>query len=82
MDFTLFLFDKDIEDISLIVKSIYNILGPSDIFLLWAKNLTARALNFFIELYETTTDMQKFEKISVNGLEAIKAILLDINVYE
>ena len=26
--------------------------------------------------------MQKFEKISVQGLEAIKTILLDINIYK
>lgn len=75
-----FLFEKDQDDISLIVKAIYDILGPSDIFLLWAKNLTSRALAFFIEMYQNPTNMAKFEKLSSQGFEAIKSVLLEINV--
>lgn len=67
-------------DISDIVKAIYELLGPSDIFLLWAKNLTARALSFFIEMYQNPTNMSKFEKLSTQGFESIKSVLLDINV--
>lgn len=33
-------------------------------------------------MYQKVDNMQKFEKISIQGLEAIKAILLDINVYK
>jgi hypothetical protein len=43
-----FLFENDTDDVSAIVKNIYDLLGPSDTFFLWAKNLTSRALNFFI----------------------------------
>lgn len=60
LEFLQFLFDYDADDISLIVKLAYNILGPSDVFLLWAKHLTYRALNFFIEMYQNTSNMEKF----------------------
>lgn len=60
----------------------YDILGPSDVFLLWAKNLAYRALNFFIDMYQNTENMEKFEKITNAGLDSIKAILLDINFYK
>lgn len=51
LEFLQFLFDYDSDDISSIVKMAYEILGPSDVFLLWAKNLAYRALNFFIGMY-------------------------------
>ena len=57
-------------------------LGPTDTFLSWAKNLTYRALNFFVQMYENVPEMERFEKITVEGLEAIKTILLDINVHK
>ncbi len=60
LEFVQFLFEKDKEDISQTVKAIYNILGPSDIFLLWAKSLTSRALSFFIEMYQNPTNMSQF----------------------
>lgn len=80
LEFVQFLFEKDQDDISLIVKAIYDILGPSDIFLLWAKNLASRALAFFIEMYQNPTNMANFEKLSSQGFEAIKSVLLEINV--
>jgi hypothetical protein len=33
-------------------------------------------------MYENVHDMERFEKITTLGLEAIKTILLDINVYK
>jgi len=63
-----FLFDHDSDDISDILKLVYDILGPSDIFLAWAKHLTYRALNFFVEMYENVENMEKFEKITTDGL--------------
>lgn len=75
-----FLFEKDKDDISVTVKAIYDILGPSDVFLLWARALTDRATSFFVELYQHPTNMQRFEKLSSQAFEAIKSILLDINV--
>ncbi len=54
------MFDKDKDDISETVKAIYDILGPSDIFLLWAKSITSRALPFFIQMYQNPTNMSKF----------------------
>ncbi len=74
------MFDKDKDDISETVKAIYDILGPSDIFLLWAKSITSRALPFFIQMYQNPTNMSKFEKMSSQGFESIKTVLLDINV--
>ena len=60
LEFLQFLFDYDSDDISLILKLVYDILGPSDVFLLWAKHITYRALNFFIEMYQNTENMEKF----------------------
>ena len=80
LEFVQFLFEKDQDDISLTVKAIYDILGPSDIFLLWARSLTSRALAFFIEMYQNPTNMANFEKLSSQGFEAIKSVLLEINV--
>jgi hypothetical protein len=60
LEFVQFLFERDRDDISQTVKAIYDILGPSDIFLLWAKHLTSRALSFFIEMYQNPTNMSKF----------------------
>ena len=57
LEFLQFLFDHDSDDISDILKLIYDILGPSDIFLAWAKHLTYRALNFFVEMYENVENM-------------------------
>lgn len=80
LEFVQFLFEKDQDDVSLIVKAIYDILGPSDTFLLWAKNLASRALAFFIDMYQRPTNMASFEKLSAQGFEAIKSLLLEINV--
>ena len=82
LEFLDFLFNHDSSDISLIVKLTYDILGPSETFLIWAKNLTYRAINFFIDMYQNPQNMQKFEKINSSGIESIKTILLDINVYK
>jgi hypothetical protein len=80
LEFVQFLFERDRDDISVTVQAIYDLLGPSEVFLLWARSLTARATAFFVELYQHPANMQKFEKISPQALEAIKSILLDINV--
>jgi hypothetical protein len=80
LEFIQFLFEKDKDDISLTVKAIYDLLGPTDVFLLWARALTNRATSFFVELYQHPTNMQRFDKLSAQALEAIKSILLDINV--
>lgn len=60
LEFLQFLFERDNDDISETVKAIYDILGPSDVFLLWAKNITKRAIHFFINMYQNTEDMSKF----------------------
>lgn len=62
------------------MQAIYEQLGPTDVFLLWAKSLTSRATAFFVSLFQNPTNMQKFDKISLQAMEALKRILLDINV--
>jgi hypothetical protein len=54
------LFDKDDEDISGILKKIYDYLGPTDIFLLWARNLTSRAVNFFTHFLNNMNSLNSF----------------------
>ena len=82
LEFLDFLFSHDASDISLIVKLTYDILGPTEVFLIWAKNLTYRAINFFIDMYQNPQNMQKFEKTTTLGIDSIKTILLDINFYK
>ena len=77
-----FLFKYDASDISQIVKLTYDILGPSEVFLIWAKNLTYRAMNFFIDMYENPQNMSKFQSITNSGIDSIKTTLLDINFYK
>ncbi len=48
LEFVSFLFEYDSDDVSLIVKTIYEQMGPSDTFLLWAKEIANRALKFFV----------------------------------
>jgi hypothetical protein len=52
-----FLFERDRDDISGTVQAIYDLLGPSEVFLLWARNLTSRATNFFVSLYQQPSNM-------------------------
>ena len=41
--FTAFLFEHDKDDVDNIAKIFYDKMGPSDIFLDWAQNITQKA---------------------------------------
>ena len=80
LQFSSFLFEHDRDDVSEAVRAIYDLLGPTDTFLLWAKHLVGRALPFFVRMYSNLENMARFEKITAQGMKSVKSTILEINL--
>ena len=80
--FTSFLIDHDNGNVDEIVKVFYDKMGPSEIFFDWAQHITSKAHEFFVNFLNNFDAISKFEQLSTNGFEAIKAILFDVNIAE
>ena len=79
MKFLSFLFENDNEDISHIIKPIYDKLGPSDILLEWINKNIDKASQFIEEMLTSENNLKSFENLSTNGFEALSEIIVTSN---
>lgn len=67
LNFFGFLFENDHENISGILKTIYEKIGPSETFLRWMHRISKRASSVMIDIFSETNDLTPFENLTQSG---------------
>ena len=69
-------------DLSLIAKQVYEILGPSEQLLKWLSSLSLHLHKFVESLFLQTADFEPFANLSLASLHSLSSMFNDINAIQ